>query len=52
MKRADTYQPFKAIGQNQKWALRCKDKSFEQLMYEIGGERIEWLREQKEKYNG
>ena len=41
-------QPFKAIGQNQMWALRCKDKSFEQLMWEIGGERIDWLREQKE----
>lgn len=52
MKLNDTYQPFKAIGQNQKWALKCKDKSFETLMYEIGGERIEWLREQREKYNG
>lgn len=52
MKQTDTYQPFKAIGQNQKWAMRCKNKSFEQLMYEIGGERIEWLRTQKEKYNG
>ena len=52
MKATDTYQPFKAIGQNQKWALKCKNKSFEQLMYEIGGERIEWLRQQKNIFKG
>ena len=48
MKATDTYQPFKAIGQNQAWAMKCKDKSFEELMFEIGGERIDGLREQKE----
>lgn len=50
MKNTDTYQPFKAIGQSQKWALRCKGKSFEQLMLEIGADRIDWLREQKKIY--
>jgi DNA repair photolyase len=52
MKATDTYQPFKAIGQNQAWAKKCIGKSFEQLMWEIGGERIEWLREQKEIFRG
>lgn len=52
MKKNDTYQPFKAIGQTQAWALKCKGKSFEQLMHEIGDERIEWLKMQKEKYGG
>ena len=48
MKEKDTYQPFKAIGQSQAWALKCKNKSFEELMLEVGGDRIEWLKEQKE----
>ena len=52
MKATDTYQPFKAIGQNQKWAMKCKNKSFEQLMLEIGGERIEWLKQQKDIFKG
>lgn len=50
MKQNDTYQPFKGIGQNQIWAMKCKNKSFEELMFEIGSERIEWLKYQKEKY--
>ena len=32
--------------------MKCKDKSFEELMFEIGGERIDWLREQKEIFKG
>ena len=52
MKQKVTYQPFKAIGQTQTWANKCKDKTFEELMYEIGAERVEWLKEQKEKYGG
>ena len=52
MKKTNTFQPFKAIGQTQAWALKCKNKSFEQLMLEIGGDRIDWIREQKEVYNG
>ena len=52
MKSTDTWQPFKGIGQTQAWAKKCIGKSFEQLMYEVGGDRIEWLKEQKEKYRG
>lgn len=52
MKASDTYQPFKAIGQNQAWALKCKNRSFEDLMLDIGGERVYWLREQKEIFKG
>lgn len=52
MKQIDTYQPFKAIGQTQSWAIKCKHRTFEELMYEIGADRIEWLKEQKEKYGG
>ena len=52
MKADDTFQPFKAIGQNQIWAKKCIGKSFETLMYEIGSDRIEWLREQKERFKG
>ncbi len=37
MKKTNTFQPFKAI---------------EQTMLEIGGDRIDWIREQKEVYNG
>lgn len=51
MKATDTYQPFKAIGQNQEWALKCKDKSFAELMIEIGGEHIEWMREQRDIFS-
>ncbi len=52
MKQNNTYQPFKGIGQNQAWALKCVGKSFEQLMYEVGADRIEWLKEQKERFKG
>lgn len=52
MKAKDTYQPFKGIGQSQAWALRCKNRSFEDLMLDIGEERIEWLREQRELFKG
>lgn len=50
MKRTDTYQPFKGIGQSQKWAMKCKDKSFYELMLEIGERRIQQYREQKDIY--
>lgn len=52
MKEKDTYQPFKGIGQTQAWAMKCKDKSFEELMFEVGKDKIEWMKEQKEIFNG
>lgn len=50
MKAKDTYQPFKCIGQSQAWAMKCKDKSFAELMIEIGADRIEFMREQRKIY--
>lgn len=50
MKDPDTYQPFKCIGQSQAWALKCKNKSFADLMIECGGDRIEPNRENLEKW--
>ena len=52
MKQKNTYQPFKGIGQTQTWAMKCKHRTFEELMYEIGNERVKWLKEQKENYGG
>ena len=46
----DTYQPFKCIGQTQAWALKCKGKSFAQLMLECGQEQIDWCVKQRKKY--
>ena len=40
MKATDTYQPFKCIGQSQAWAMKCKDKSFSDLMLECGNAAI------------
>ena len=50
MQAKDTYQPFKCIGQSQAWAMRCKNKSFAELMIEIGGERIDVMKWAKEDY--
>lgn len=50
MKQTNTYRPFKAIGQNQIFAKSVQGKSFEQLMYELGESRIEYLRGCKKKY--
>ena len=51
MKAPNTYQPFKCIGQSQAWALKCKNKSFADLMIECGGYRIEPNRENIDKYS-
>ena len=50
MKQTDTYQPFKCRGQSQAWALKCKDRSFEDLMHEVGDDYAYWYRELRMKY--
>lgn len=50
MQGSDTYQPFKCIGQTQAWAMKCKDKSFEQLMHEVGDNYIYWYQELSQKW--
>ena len=50
MKAADTYQPFKCIGQSQAWAQKCKNKSFADLMLEIGQGSIDHNKEMKDKW--
>ena len=51
MQVTDTYQPFKCIGQTQVWAMKCKDKSFEQLMHEIGDNYVYWYQELSQKWS-
>lgn len=50
MKQIDTYQPFKGLGQSQAFAMKCKNKSFEQLMHEIGDNYVYWYQELRRKY--
>ena len=47
MKATDTYQPFKCIGQSQAWALKCKNRSFADLMLDIGADLIEGNKQSK-----
>ena len=47
-----THRPFKAIGQSQVWAKKIENKSFAELMLEIGSNQIEWNKHQKEYWNG
>ena len=51
MQATDTYQPFKCIGQTQVWAMKCKDKSFEQLMHEVGDPYVYWYQELRQKWS-
>lgn len=46
----NTYQPFKCIGQSQAWAMRCKGKTFAELMCELGQNDIDWNRRMKAKW--
>lgn len=50
MKQSDTYQPFKCIGQSQAHALKCKGRSFEELLHTFGDSMIEYNKEMKNKY--
>lgn len=50
MKQTDTYQPFKGLGQSQAFAAECKNKSFEQLMHEIGDDYVYWYQELRQKW--
>lgn len=51
MKKSNTYRPFKAIGQNQIFAKKIYGKSFEELMLELGSDRIDYLKRCKERYD-
>lgn len=51
MKQTDTYQPFKGLGQSQAFAAKCKNKSFEQLMHEIGDDYVYWYQELRQKWS-
>lgn len=50
MQAPDTYQPFKGIGQSQAWAMKCKGKTFAELMIEVGEPSIEWNKAMLEMY--
>ena len=52
MNGENTYQPFKCIGQSQEWALKCKWKTFAELMKSIDMSSIEYIRQQKEIWGG
>ena len=52
MNGENTYQPFKCIGQSQEWALKCKGKTFAELMKSMDMSSIEYIRKQKEIWGG
>ena len=45
-------QPFKCIGQSTRWMLKCKGKSFAQLMMEQADSYSEWYRGERAIYEG
>lgn len=50
MNQLKTHQPFKCIGQSQTWAKQIEYKSFADLIMQCGGNRIDYIRDMRDKY--
>lgn len=50
MQTIGTTRPYRSRMQSQAWELHIKDKSFEDMMHEIGDDYVYWYRELRRKY--
>ena len=52
MQEIGTTRPFRSRKQSQAWELHIKDRSFEDMMHEIGDDYVYWYQELRRKYGG
>ena len=52
MQEIGSTRPFRSRRQTQEWELHIKDKSFEDMMHEIGDDYVYWYQELRERYGG